>query len=520
MSEPLLSVSGGELRGRRLDGLDVDAFLGVPYARARRWADPVDPEPWTGVREAFAPGPVCPQPALPFSEWAHGPLPATDEDSLSVNVWRPRAAGPARPVLVFLHGGGWAIGWGSNPMLDGRHLARALDAVIVTLNYRLGSLGWLMHPALAAGPDAPAGNWGLADQVAALRWVAAHAPAFGGDPARITVAGESAGAGSVLHLLGRADATGLVHRAIAQSPPLHQLTVAPALGERWTAALVAQLGLGDDVAAALPALRALPAPAILAAQVDLLAGEFRGTRGGAMPILEPASLPADPAQAPASRIDVPLLVGTNADEGTFFFRAGGRRLDPEPAQLEAMVAGIAHTDDAPTVIQTARAALAARGKSGEPSANDVLCAVVTEAWFAGPTRDYAAARAAAGGEVHRYRIEYPAAEDDLGAVHTISVPLLFGSWREGGVARRLVGDSRATAAVTEAMTGDWRRFIAGESLDWDAVPAADGEPVAEVVYGGPDGARSRRRCNGVITSGSLTGRASGGMTGDVSEAAG
>ena len=275
------------------------------------------------------------------------------------------------------------------------HLARALDAVVITINYRLGSLGWLWHPALAAGPDAAQGNWGLLDQVAALRWVAAHAAGFGGDPARVTVAGESAGAGSVLHLLGHPAATALFQRAIAQSPPLHELVIDAERGRAWTVALCEQLGCGSDVAAALPRLRELDADRIVAAQEELLAGAFRGTRGGAMPILDAPSLPADPARAPEAGIDVPLLTGTNHDEGTFFFRAGGRRLDPSEPELETMVARLAHSDDPAGLIAATRETLSEQGRP--TSANDVICATVTEAWFAAPGRRYARARAAAGG---------------------------------------------------------------------------------------------------------------------------
>ena len=335
---------------------------------------------------------------------------------------------------LFLHGGGWAIGWGSNALLDGRHLAAALDAVIVTVNYRLGSLGWLDHPALAAATHAR-GNWGLLDQLAALRWVRDNIASFGGDPSRVTLGGESAGAGSVLHLIGHPDAQGLFHRAITLSPPLHELVVERALGERWTAALSMTLGLGDDVGAALPALRALPADAIVAAQEKLLAGGFKGSRGGALPITDPNSLPADPATVPGAAPQVPLLIGTNAQEGTFFFRAGGRRIDPGPEQLRDMVARVAHvaSDAVSGPIGRAYERLASDGIP-DPTANDVLCAVVTEAWFAGPVSRYAATRAAAGATVHRYRIEHPSPDpDDLGALHTISVPLLFGSWREGGI---------------------------------------------------------------------------------------
>jgi para-nitrobenzyl esterase len=492
VTEPLLSTAAGELRGRRFPGPETEGFYGIPYAAAPvgsgRWAPPRPATPWAGVRDATTAGPVCPQPARPFSAWAHGPLAPTAEDSLVLNVWRPAASPPAggRPVLVFLHGGGWSLGWGSNPLLDGRHLARALDAVVVTLNYRLGSLGWLWHPALAAGPDAPQGNWGLLDQLAALHWVADHAAAIGADPGRVTLAGESAGAGSVLHLLNQPAADGLFQRAITQSPPLHELTIDPGRGEAWATALSAQLGLECSLAAALPRLRALGADAIVGAQEALLAGEFRGTRGGAMPIIDAASLPADPATAPGARPDVPLLIGTNADEGTFFFRAAGRRAEPPGPELEAMVTRLAHTSEPAELIAATRQRLTDAGRPA--GVNDIVCAVTTEAWFAGPGRRYAHARAGAGGSVHRYRIDHPSAEGDLGAVHSISVPLLFGSWREGGVPARLAGSDAKTAAVTDAIDADWARFVHGAELGWDAV-GAHGEG-AIAVYGGLDGARA------------------------------
>jgi para-nitrobenzyl esterase len=357
-------------------------------------------------------------------------------------------------VFVFIHGGGWALGWGSNPLLDGTHLAAALDAVVVTINYRLGALGWLYHPELAPHDGAPTGNWGLLDQLAALRWVAENIAAFGGDPARVTLAGESAGAGSALHLLAHPEASGLFARVVAQSPPLHELVIDADRGVRWTEALIDRLG-------SIQRMRTVPADTIVATGEDLLTDPaFRGTRGGAMPIVDPASLPVDPARAPDSRIEVPVLIGTSRDEGTFFFRAGGRRLDPDDARLTEMVTHLAHTDDPGTLIDAARAA-------GARDNNDVLCAVVTEAWFAGPVARWSTARAEAGGTVYRYRIDQPAAEEDLGATHSLSVPLLFGSWRDGGVARRLAGDGSGTAHTTEAIQRDWRAFVHGEALSTD-----------------------------------------------------
>lgn len=490
MSGEFVSTGPRELRGERAaDGVLI--WRGIPYAGstagAGRWAPPTPSPVWLGERDSRHAGAVCPQPARLFSEWAHGPLPATGEDCLSLNLWAPPQAGP-HPVLVFIHGGGWALGWGSNALLDGAHLAAALDAVIVTINYRLGSLGWLWHPELAAESGDPVGNWGAQDQLAALRWLAEHVAAFGGDPQRVTLAGESAGAGSVLHLVGHPATEGLFTRAIAQSPPLHELVIDPERGRAWTEALVARLAggaSGAGVSDALVRARELPAQAIVDAHEELLTDPaFRGTRGGAMPIIDPASLAVDPAGAPALRPEVPVLIGTNADEGTFFFRAGGRRADPDDGRLAEMVAHLAHTTEPDVLIERARAA-------GATDNNDVLCAVVTEAWFAGPVRRWSEARAAAGATVYRYRIDQPSAEADLGATHSLSAPLLFASWRDGGVAARLAGDGPATAAVSAAIAADWRHFVHGEAMSWPALsPAAEEGPPSVVVYGGADGARA------------------------------
>ena len=231
-ARPVVTVSTGAVRGTREGGLD--RFLGIPYAAppvgASRWTPPRPPMPWTGIRSARELGPVCPQSdrlplvmkrlvtALGGDPSIVRPLGAMSEDCLSLNVWTSHAGTASKqPVMVWLHGGALAFGSGSD---EAAALAPA-GVVVVTVNYRLGLLGALAHPALAnESPHDASGNYGLLDQIEALRWVQRNISAFGGDPRRVTVFGHSSGGASVLELLASPLAHGLFHRAVAQSSGL------------------------------------------------------------------------------------------------------------------------------------------------------------------------------------------------------------------------------------------------------------------------------------------------------------
>jgi para-nitrobenzyl esterase len=216
-SGPVVQTSVGAVQGAALGDLNV--YKGLPYAAPptgwRRWRPPAEASAWKGVRDATKFGPACYQPKGPAGVYTSdvGPM---SEDCLTLNVWAPAQVDKA-PVLVWIHGGALTTGAGSEPIYDGARLAER-GVVVVSINYRLGVLGYLAHPELSKeSREGVSGNYGLLDQIAALRWVRANIAAFGGDPSNVTIAGESAGGLSVMYLMAAPQARGLFHKAITQS---------------------------------------------------------------------------------------------------------------------------------------------------------------------------------------------------------------------------------------------------------------------------------------------------------------
>lgn len=218
-NRPVVQAPAGAVRGEAIDGVNV--FKGLPYAMAptgwRRWRPPVDMPRWRQTRDAAQFGPACHQPIARGESIYAGEAPTLSEDCLFLNIWSPQGA-TAAPVFVWIHGGALATGASSEAMYDGARMAAAQGMVVVSINYRLGVLGYLAHPELSAESRRNiSGNYGLMDQIAALKWIKANAAAFGGDPDNVTIAGESAGALSVMYLMASPEARGLFHKAIAQS---------------------------------------------------------------------------------------------------------------------------------------------------------------------------------------------------------------------------------------------------------------------------------------------------------------
>ena len=309
-SAPTASTRDGVLQGRKKDGLDV--FLGIPFAAppvgALRWKEPQPVTAWTGTRKADAYAASCMQkPGIPVS--AGGTAGALSEDCLYLNVWTPRTGvGGKRPVMVWIHGGALVYGSGNVALYDGSAYARR-GAVAVTINYRMGALGFFSHPEIDGDDASAPANYGLFDQIAALRWVRDNIAAFGGDPDNVTIFGESAGAQSVLALYTSPGAKGLFQRGIAQSPyaiPSH--TRARARQVSMEVAGAVGLGGGNATAAQL---RAVPATRFF----EL------GEKG---PTLAPSFIVGD-AALPRPILDtfrkgkqaqLPLIVGSNSDEAT------------------------------------------------------------------------------------------------------------------------------------------------------------------------------------------------------------
>jgi para-nitrobenzyl esterase len=302
------------------------AFLGIPFAAppvgALRWRPPEPPSSWQGVRGAAAFSQNCPQQLrrslLPWTE-EYMPRNGASEDCLALNVWtRARSADERLPVLVYIHGGGYTSGSGDVLLYDGERLA-ARGVVVVTANYRLGVFGFLAHPALTReSPHQASGNYGLLDQVAALQWVQRNIAAFGGDPDRVTVAGQSAGAGSV-HLLTTSPlARGLFQRAIAQSGPwdLRQRLPDRGQSEARGEALGASIG-----ASSLDELRALPADLLRARSAETGIAFRPNVDGWVVPDQVPD------VYARGEQIDVPLLTGITADEDSFHADYGALGVD-------------------------------------------------------------------------------------------------------------------------------------------------------------------------------------------------
>ena len=313
-SDPVVKVSGGEIRGRLMTAGGA-SFKGVPYARPplgeRRWRIPQAVEPWAGIREAEAFGPPCTQ---RIADWNAQEAQGNQEDCLYLNVWTPVwPAGSPKAVMVWLHGGGNWGGAASVDYMDGSSLSRQ-DVVVVSINYRLGVFGFFAHPGLSAeSPEHVSGNYGLFDQIAALQWVRDNIARFGGDPERVTLFGQSAGAIDTAYLAASPLAKGLFHSSIQQSGPPIRPRDTLAEAERQGVKFAESLDAPADDAAAVQFLRSLPGPALQEAALTRIRDIGGPPRN---PVIDGYLMPRDAALAfrAGEEMTIPMIIGSNAHE--------------------------------------------------------------------------------------------------------------------------------------------------------------------------------------------------------------
>jgi len=483
-----VAVWGGRVRGHERAGLWV--YSGIPYARPPlgplRWRPPEPPEVWSGIREAGEFGPIAPQPPPIEGIAIPGDPAGQSEDCLTVNVWTPGSDDRRRPVMVWIHGGGFTTGSGSFLLYRGGDLARNGDVVVVTINYRLGALGFLGHRGLLDdhAPTPAIGNWGLMDQVAALRWVRDNIAGFGGDPGNVTVFGESAGAMSISALLGVPAARGLFHRAIVESGPPYTHSVERA--EQAGNDLAAQLGLAELSRAAL---EKVPADELVAATQAL---QNRPPPPGEMPlpflpVIDGAYLPRPPTEAVAAgaAASVPLLIGTNRDELSLFAFGDTRLANIDEEGLVRWMARAAPEIDPDELVETYRAT---RRERGEPlSPRDLWVGMGTDLVFRWPSLRLAAAQCRHQPATYAYLFtwETPAFGGQLGSCHALEIPFVFGAIHRPLIAA-FAGGGPDAGALSEAMQSAWLSFARTGDPSHEGIgawPAWDPTRRATMMFG-------------------------------------
>lgn len=432
----LAHTSYGALRGDA--GAGILVFRGVPYAAApigeRRWRPPQPAAGWAGVREAVAFGAVAPQDISPERLAKRGLT--MGEDCLTLNIWTPAADAGARPVLVFLHGGGQTQGHASAPLFDGSRLAARGGIVVVTVNFRLGALGALYAPDWHGSGST---NLATRDQRHALQWVREEIGAFGGDPGAITVMGQSSGAVAIAALL--AAGCDLFDRAILQSGGLERVrsaAAAAAVARQFIGAIGVRAGEEPDV------------PAILTAQRGIDTG-FVPPQGPFHPCIDGDVIADHPLVVARTRPmpAIPVLAGTTRDEWRVFDAPLGDEVVTEQYVHDRARALAGDGHDADAVVAAYRAE--------HSTLRDIASAIVTDYHFTAPTEQFVRAHAERNA-VYRYELQWPSPRTGLGACHDTCLPLVFGTL---DAAPSLAGDDEAAHRMAAEVQDLWLRFVHG-----------------------------------------------------------
>jgi para-nitrobenzyl esterase len=442
----------------RIEGVQTDThlfFRGIPYAAPplgqRRFRPPEPPEPWPGIRVCTEFGCAPPQAPGVLPDMAGGP---TDEDCLFLNVYTPVADAGRRPVMVWIHGGGFTTGSAAQAMFDGGQLCARGDLVVVTLNHRLGALGYLHLPDLE---DAGT-NLAQLDQIAALEWVRDNIEAFGGDPSSVTIFGQSAGGVSVSVLLAIPAARGLFHRAIAQSGAA-SLAVPRHVAVKNAGRLMDELSVDPGDSAKL---REIPAEKLIVAQESAF-GRWIPTFGlpALAPVIDLELLPGHPLETirEGSAWDIPLLVGSNRDEAKLFTVRREAETSVDEEQVLSLVRGLmprAARGNAERIIEAYRTARAS-WTSTEPA--DLLNAIASDRSYRIPSILLAEAQGLNQSRTYKYLFtwESPAMGGRLGACHALELPFVFGTL-DAPTIDRFAGAGPEAEALSRRVMDAWIAF--------------------------------------------------------------
>jgi para-nitrobenzyl esterase len=473
-----VETSHGTLRGSDEGGLHV--FKGIPYAAPpvgpRRFAPPAPLVAWSGIRDAREFGaraiqsPTGLDVAPPIAELivvaAPGPM---SEDCLFLNIWTPALGdGGKRPVMVWLHGGAFVSGSGASPFYDGSNLARREDVVVVTLNHRLGLLGYLYLAELGgSGAFEASGNAGMLDIVAALAWLRDNIAAFGGDPRNVTLFGESGGGAKISVLMAMPAAKGLFHKAIIQSGPAVEM-MTPADATAVARSVMERLALDPAQPEALLTARVedlLEAQTLLWRARDPMAFANR-RKLGFNPVIDGRHLPAGPfaPTAPALSAEVPLMIGTNKDEMSLFFGLAPWLATLGEADLVRAAQRFLGSRPAAPIVAAYRAA------QPDAAPRDLLITIASDLSMRMPSLVMADRKTVQNGApvyVYLFTWETPALEGRLKSCHALEIPFVFDNTDR---ASRLVGDASARAALARTMSRSWAQFARRSDPNHDGLP--------------------------------------------------
>lgn len=488
MAEAEVETRYGRIRGTEAGG--VREFRGIPYAApltgVRRFLPPEPPEPWTWTLEATRAGASAPQLSMPVFRWINLSGGRTGDDCLSLNVWTPGLDSARRPVLVWIHGGGFLVGSGSTPVYRGHDLALRGDVVVVTINYRLGALGYA-HLGSVLG-EGFAWNLGVRDQIAALEWVRDHADRFGGDPENVTVFGQSAGGMSVAALLGAPRARALFRRAICMSGAADHVIGAED-ARRVAQAFLAALG-GPPPSP--ETLGRIPVERVLQAQHEVMnrMADMRNLMVF-LPAVDGDVIPEHPLDAlrRGAAAHIPLLTGTTLEEWKLFrlldASLGRFRWSDVDRRFAEVLNCLPGAPDVVTARQQYREAIGERSAARQPYG--VWSAFQSARVFHWPSARLAEAQHAGGGTVHSYLFTWrpPALRRALGSCHALDIPFVFGSTAHP-LARPLTGASAVAPRLSRTMQQSWTGFARSGDPghlripDW---PAFDPGRRATMIFG-------------------------------------